>query len=109
MNSTKTIRIATVTATGNRYIVQQLSLGKTPEGDRVHCWGEVVSIKGLSTKHSASKTFPRGEVEIAELPSSFSLLEDLWHQNIRELRARGAHVTVSRTGRTAKNWTPGIR
>jgi len=98
---TKKVRIATCNSTGSRYLVQQMTIGKTPVEDRVHCWGEVASVKGLSSRHEASKSFPRTAVTVTEVDKTFSLLEGLWHQNLRAKRAAGHHVHLSRTGRTA--------
>lgn len=72
------MRIATVKATGDRYLVQRLDL---PVGGvaKVHCWGEVVGFKTAArrsrdealtapakTTHAPSKTFLRDAVEIGE-------------------------------------------
>ena len=98
---TKKVRIATCNSTGARYIVQQMTIGKTPVEDRVHCWGEVASARGLASKHEASKTFPRTAVTVTEVDKTFALLEGLWHQNLRAKQAAGRQVSLSRTGRTA--------
>lgn len=98
---TKKVRIATCNSTGARYIVQQMTIGKTPVEDRVHCWGEVASARGLASKHEASKTFPRTAVTVTEVEKTFALLEGLWHQNLRAKQAAGRQVSLSRTGRTA--------
>jgi len=99
--TTKTVKIATCNATGSRYIVQQMTIGRTPADDRVHCWGEVMSAKGLSSKHGKSLTFLRSAVTVAEVEKTFSLLKELWNQNLRALREQGRLVSVSRSGRTA--------
>ncbi len=59
---TNTKRIATVKATGDRYIVQQLDM----RTGKVHCWGELTAYRGLSTKHGPSITFDRADVDVAE-------------------------------------------
>lgn len=101
MANTKSIRIATHNATGSRYLVQQISMGKTPAEDRVHCWGEVASVKGLSSRHEESKSFLRSEVTVTEVEKTFPLLQALWHQNIRNLKAAGKSVSLNRTGSVA--------
>ena len=98
---TKKVQIATCNATGSRYLVQQMTIGKTPADDRVHCWGEVMSAKGLSSKHEASKVFLRSAVTVSEVDKTFALLEGLWRQNLRAKQAAGRLVSVSRSGRTA--------
>lgn len=100
-NTTKTVRIATHNPTSTRYFVQQISMGKTPAEDRVHCWGEVAEAKGLSTRHEGSKSFPRSEVTVTEVEKTPTLIRELWHQGLRALEASGKKVSLSRTGRTA--------
>lgn len=101
MANTKSIRLATHNATGSRYLVQQVSMGKTPAEDRVHCWGEVASVKGLASRHEESKTFLRSEVTVTEVEKTFPLLESLWRQNIRTRKAAGQNITLNRTGSRA--------
>ena len=101
MANTKSIRLATHNVTGSRYLVQQISLGKTPAEDRVHCWGEVASANWLSTRHEGSKSFLRSEVTVTEVEKTHTLIRDMWHQGLRALEASGKKVSLSRTGRTA--------
>lgn len=100
-------RIATVKATGDRYIVQRLDIG---EKIVVRCWGEVTSYKtglgrthaerkatGASTKHAASKAFVRDAVDIAEVEVTGFVAEELLAQAARNMpNVRG---TSSRTVR----------
>lgn len=71
------IRIATVKATGKKYIVQQWFGGK------VHCWGELVSYKGLSTKHGESKSFLEDFVTLETVDQNQSLVESLFAQAVQ--------------------------
>lgn len=99
-----TIRIATVTATGARYVVQQISIPKRGEVGRVHCWGEVTSFSARTgTKHAGSKAFLASAVTVVEVPFSAKLMEELFDQYITSLRAKGNVVTASRNGRTFTN------
>lgn len=95
-----TIRLATVKATGKRYVVQQMDLRRaTPV---VHCWGEVSSFRlPGTTKHRGSKTFILEAVDVTEVERTAELLTALWHQGLEALRAEGHGVHLSRTGRTA--------
>ena len=101
MANTKSIRLATHNVTGSRYLVQQISLGKTPAEDRVHCWGEVAEANWLSTRHEGSKSFLRSEVTVTEVEKTHTLIQALWHQNIRTLKAAGKSVSLNRTGSVA--------
>lgn len=92
-------RIATVKATGKRYVVQSLELPKDPRhAKKAHCWGEVVSYKGGSAKHGESKHFLLDAVDITEVERTPALLRALWDQGIESLRAKG-HEVVVRTSR----------
>lgn len=94
----KTIRIATVKATGVRYIVQQLSIPKPGEVGRVHCWGEVVAHRGGETRHSGNKTFLADAVTVTEVAKTHALVEGLFQQHIAGLRSKGNVVTSNRKG-----------
>lgn len=100
-------RIATVKATGDRYIVQRLSIGATDAQTRVYVWGEVLSFKtgrghtrveqlatSASTKHGPSKAFTRDAVDIAEVDVTGNVAEELLKQatrnvsNVRGIQSR---------------------
>ena len=52
------VRVATVKATGERYLVSGLHLPRDPrQARKAFCWGEVVGIKGGHTVHGPGKTY----------------------------------------------------
>lgn len=93
------MRIATVKATGDRYLVQRLEIPTSGEG-RCHVWGEVTGFhtaraatrdlamaRTASTKHQASKTFPRGAVDVSEeVEITGNLAQGLLDQAARNLK-----------------------
>ncbi len=91
-------RIATVKATGKRYIVNQLDF----RANKAHVWGEVTAVvpKGrvLQTRHDGQKTFLLDAVDITEVPRTRELLEALFNQRLDGLRAQG-HVISDHTTR----------
>jgi hypothetical protein len=94
-----TIRIATVTETGKRYVIKQLQFGSGTTGT-AYCWGECVSHKGLNAKFESGQTFRLDQVTVKEVERTTGLLSELVAQRIGGLRAAGHTVTMSRTGRT---------
>lgn len=90
-------RIATVNATGQRYIVQRLYLPLTGE-KKCFCWGEVTSYRGLASKHGISKTFLLSAVTVAPAVKTTALLESLFSQNIEGLRKEGWVLQRTRGG-----------
>ena len=97
------VRIATVQATGDRYLVSRLYLPTvTTEPAKAFCWGEVESTKGRSTKHGERKVFLLDAVEVDEVVKDEELVHQLWMQGIRKLRAAGHDIEVHRT--RAGNW-----
>lgn len=86
------VRIATVNATGCKYIIQQIEFSKTP---KVHCWGEVCRTEGSRTSHEASKSFLKSEVTITEVDKTPVLVASLFQQNVR-LRREAGHVLTGR-------------
>jgi len=91
-------RIATVKATGKRYIVLQLDF----RTDKAHVWGEVIEVvqKGrtLQTRHEGQKTFHLDEVIISEVDRTPPMLRELFNQRIEGLRAEG-HIIDDHTTR----------
>jgi hypothetical protein len=92
-------RIATVKATGDRYIVQRMSIGSDESSTRVFVWGEVTSYKtgrgysdeerlatGASTKHADSKVFVRSAVDIEEVEVTGHFAQKLMAQAMRNLK-----------------------
>ena len=88
----KMIRVATVKATGKKFIVQQLEFSKNP---KAHCWGNLLEYKGLSSKHEGSISFAMKDVEISEVPRTIQLLDAMFMQTVHERRDRG-HVLTGR-------------
>lgn len=93
-------RIATVKATGDRYIVQRIGDIGTPRA-KVFVWGEVVSMRtgrgdtdaqrlatGASTKHAQGKAFAMDAVDIAEVDVTGHVAEQLLVQGARNMKAR---------------------
>ena len=62
-----TVRLATVKATGSRYVVSRLVIASPRQAGRVFCWGEVTAVNGRSMQHGASKTFASEAVVVAEV------------------------------------------
>lgn len=94
------IRIATVKATGRRYIVQQIDFSRTPT---VHCWGEVTAVSSGRRQvqgHDDSLSFPREAVEVAAVKDTAELRNSLTRQGVDFLQAQGHFVSQTRCG----NW-----
>lgn len=77
----KKIRIATVKASGDRYVVQQVDF----RTEKVHVWGEVTSCKNLSMKHAGSLHFFVHDVTITEVDRTQELVFQLFDQNARKV------------------------
>jgi len=96
MANAKPIRLATVNATGHRYIVIALDL----ERDRVQCWGEVESLTArggaVTTRHDGTRSFARSDVSLSNATKTPELMLELHEQARNGLRARGYHVTGGR-------------
>lgn len=91
------IRVATVTATGARYKVQQIDF----RTDVVRCWGEVTAYGGgRPTGHGESLTFPRSAVtvETVTVEQWRAMLPALFEQNLVRLEAAGKTVHRTRKG-----------
>lgn len=90
------IRVATVKATGKKYIVSFVDF----KANKVTCWGELASRTGFRTKHDGTKSFLLDLVEIAEVPASEALMRELTQQTLDSLRQAGKleSVSVSRRG-----------
>lgn len=99
------VRLATVKATGRRYVVQQLTVPTIlGQPTIVRCWGEVVGYKGTvakpgqdpaelgaSTSHSTSVAFTRDAVDITDVKMTGTLTHELFRQThvVRGLRDPG--------------------
>lgn len=97
-------RIATVKATGKRYVVNQLDFRES----KAHCWGEVVEVKqkgrALQTRHDGQKTFLLDAVDISEVDRTPELLRSLFQQHVDALREKG-HVITGRGRRLTDHGT----
>ena len=96
-----TVRVATVKATGKRYIVQQVDF----RAEKVHCWGEVVvTSERKGTKHEGTKAFILSAVDIQnDVPFDDKLMRELFEQTKQvyaaELASGKKYVTERRTRR----------
>ena len=86
------VRIATVKATGERFIVQRLYIAADAKDSKCFTWGQLTSYKGLASKHAPSKTFLLSAVEIKEVRKTPALLAELMEQHVKDLETRGAIV-----------------
>ena len=91
-------RVATVIATGERFLVQTLFIGATPDQSRCNCWGHVTSFKGLASKHEKSRTFRLDAVKVDNVAKTPQLLGELLKQHIEYLRKEGYTIHVTRGG-----------
>lgn len=88
MASKTIIRIATVKATGERYVVQQIDF----RSNKVHCWGELISFSGerggsaFRKTHAGSKAFLADAVTVTEVEQSEALVKELFAQAKRAQR-----------------------
>lgn len=72
----RSVRVATVRATGDRFIVIRLDVS----AGKVHCFGQVNAYRGLDTKHDPNVTFARAEVDVVEVVKDARLVNDLFTQ-----------------------------
>jgi hypothetical protein len=68
-------RVALVKRTNERFLVQQI-----PATGLVHCWGEVLSYKGVNAKFAVSRVFNRDEVLVSDVVIDTHLLSRLFDQ-----------------------------
>lgn len=88
-------RIATVKATGKKYLVQYLDF----RANKAVCWGEVTKRAGLRTWHDGTKAFLLEAVEIGpERPKDEAFVSELVDQMLTGLKEEGHDVEV-RTSR----------
>ena len=79
-------RIATVRATGKRYVVQQLDF----RTNRAHCWGELMAFdtKKNYRHFEGALSFDLGEVTIAkDVQLTQKLLDELFDQSVEAHKA----------------------
>ena len=92
MATTSTVRIATVLATGRRFIVNYLDTRGAGGRGIAHCWGE-------------AKKFTLDKVRIEEIPNVHDLSLELFEEYIQSLRDQGYRIT--RKGRRHKTYVIG--
>ncbi len=92
----KTVRVATVKATGKRYIVCFLDF----QSGKVNCYGELIKSKGLATTHGPNKAFLLDAVEVKDVVKDLTLVQSLFEQSVASKREEGHDVSVrvSRAG-----------
>lgn|SRR5574338_331186 len=87
-------RIATVKATGKKYLVQYLDF----RANKAVCWGEVTKRVGLRTWHNGTKAFLLDAVEIGpERQKDAAFVSELVDQMLEGLKEEGHDVEVRRT------------
>ena len=88
-------RIATVKASGKKYIVQFIDF----RANKVVCWGEVATFRNTGTRHEGTKAFLLEFVEIgAEEPKTQAMVLALMDQTFASKREEG-HILDVRTSR----------
>lgn len=89
-------RVATVKATGKKYLVQFIDF----RANKVVCWGELVSRRGMASKHEGTKAFLLDFVELGlEEPRTEALMSQLTEQMLASKKEEGHNVEVRRTPR----------
>lgn len=87
----KTVRLATVLATGRRYLVNSIDF----RADRVLLWGEVTAHRNAGTTHEPAFWLDLSAVSIAEVPKTIELARELFLQGCQALRDSGHTVALS--------------
>jgi len=104
MKSKEKHRLATVKATGDKYFVLYIDFGAEPI---VHCWGEVSRYENLKTYHQPEpRRFKLSEVDITEQFKTLDLVQDMFEQNLRQLKNKGL-IIESTGGRHKTQWIDG--
>ena len=88
-------RIATVKATGKKYVVLRLYLPtQASEKAKCFCCGELVSFMEdtLNARHEKTKVFLLDAVEIEEVPRTRELVEELFTQTLKAYPTRYART-----------------
>lgn len=101
MNSNKNmVRVATVIATGEKFLVNFLM------GDKTVVWGQLSSFRGLGSKHQGQLKFLTSDVTMVEVEKTIPLLKELFEQGLRDLREQGFGIRRTPAG-NAKIYAPG--
>jgi len=110
MKEIRKLRIATVKATGRRFVVDRIDLPRDDSPAKVYCLGDIVKSKetrngGASFTYKGFRRFLRDAVDITEVVFTFEVCRDLWRESMACQAAdlvKGVALTVSRTGRTER-------
>jgi hypothetical protein len=98
-----TVRVATVKATGEKFIVNALDF----KANVARCWGQVVACAGARTTHEAGgPVFALADVSVETLPRTNALAVALFQQTLASRRAAGHVVTTTRKGNATDHGTP---
>lgn len=95
----KPIRIATVKATGERYVVINIDF----QQDIVHCWGETHRVhsrgQAVRTRHEGKRRFPLLDVDIKTVSRAqyAEIAHELFQQAVRASKRAGDIVTAEHT------------
>ena len=89
-------RIATVRATGQRFLVLAIDFNT----DRITLFGNVRRFYGLQFQHDGFRTIDLSEVEISPVRVTTDVLRSLVEEYIESRRAAGATVDSGRRGYT---------
>jgi hypothetical protein len=89
-------RIATVKATGKKYLVNYIDF----RANKVICWGEVTKLVGLKTWHGSNKVFLLEAVEVGpERLKDRAFVAELFDQMVDGLKEEGHTVDDHTTRR----------
>jgi len=105
MTKRRTVRIATVRATGRRYVVAHIDFSTDDAGVAV-CYGDVVSGRGGHWKHGGTLRFPVADVAVATVPRTDGLFCELFEQSVAAREANGSIVRRTRGGNAIDDGTP---
>jgi len=98
------ISLVTVKATGKRYLLKDRvtivneNYTIDPDRSKVVVWGELASFRGLSSKHTGTKTFIESAVDVVKVEKTVTLLRELFEQGVVDLRDRGFLISRTRKG-----------
>jgi hypothetical protein len=85
MTTSNTVRIATVKATGERFVVNSLDF----KANTARCWGQVVACAGARTTHEAGgPVFALSDVSVESVARTNALAIKLFEQTMRSRERR---------------------
>jgi len=100
----RTVRIATVRATGRRYVVAHIDF--TNDDGVAVCYGDVVSGRGGRWRHGETFRFSTDDVAVATVPRTDALFHELFEQSVAVREADGSIVRRTRGGNAIDDGTP---